>query len=74
MSLSCVTHFFKAPRSDESLLLAAKEATFAYHTGICGQSFKSSDCNLKIFSKFLEPIFAIARTKCESVIVLALHR
>ena len=29
MSSSRVTHFFKAAHSDESLLLAAKEATFA---------------------------------------------
>jgi len=29
--------------SDKFLLLAAKEATFAYHTAIYGQSFKSSD-------------------------------
>jgi len=42
MSSSRVTHFFKA--SDKSLILAAKEATSAYHAVIHGQSFESSDC------------------------------
>jgi len=46
MSSSRVTHFFKAAHSDESLPLATKEATFAYHTAIYGMYFKSSDCNL----------------------------
>jgi len=40
MSSSRVKHFFKAAHSDESLLLRAKEATFAYHTAIYVQSFK----------------------------------
>ena len=67
MSSSCVTNLFKAA-SDESLLLAAKKATFAYHTGIHGQSFKSSDCTSKLFSKLFEPKFALRRTKCEAVL------
>jgi len=46
MSLSRVTHFFKATHSDKSLLLTAKEATFAYHAATYVQSFQSSDCNL----------------------------
>ena len=37
------THFLKTARFNESLLLAAKEATFAYHAVIHGQSSKSSD-------------------------------
>jgi len=54
MSSSRVKHFFKAAHSDESPLLAAKEATFAYHAPIYGMSFKSSDCNLwASFKKFL---------------------
>ena len=50
---SRVTNFFKSANSDQSLKLAAKEATFAYHTAIHGQSFKSSDCTSKLVSKFL---------------------
>ena len=53
---------------DESLLLAGKEATFAYHTSIHGQSFKSSDCTSKLVSKLFEPKFALRRTKCEVVL------
>ena len=68
-SSSRVTNFFKAADSDQSLKLAAKEATFAYHTAIHGQSFKSFDCTSKLISKFFEPKFALARTKCEAVIV-----
>jgi len=53
MSSSRVTHFFKAARSDELLLLAAKKATFVYHAAIYGQSFKNSDYNLQAgFEKF----------------------
>ena len=58
--------------SDQSLKLAAKEATFAYHTAIHGQSFKDSDCTSKLVSKFFEPKFALARMKCEAVIVNAI--
>ena len=66
---SRVTLFFKTAHSNESLLLAAKEASFAYHAAIREQSFKSSDCTSNLVSNFFEPTFAIARTKCESVIV-----
>ena len=68
MSSSGVTNFFKAASSDESLLLAEKEATFAYHTAVLGQSFKSSDCTSKLVSKLFEPKFALRRTKCEAVL------
>ena len=70
-SSSRVKNFFKPANSDsdESLKLAAKEATFAYHTAIHGQSFKISDCTSKLISKFFEIKFALARTKCEAVIV-----
>jgi len=37
MSSFRVTHFFKAAHSDESLLLAAKEATFMYYAAIYGR-------------------------------------
>ena len=62
-----VTNFFKAA-SYESLLLAAKEATFAYHTAVLGQSFKSSDCTSRLVSKLFEPKFALQRTKCGTVL------
>jgi len=68
MSSSRMTHFFKAAHSDESLLLAGKEATFVHHAAIYGQSFKSSDYKLQASFKNFKPKFAIARTKCESVI------
>ena len=68
MSSSRVTNFFKAASSDESVLLAAKEATFAYHTAVHGQSFKSSDCTSKLLSKLFEPKFVLRRTKCEAVL------
>ena len=68
MSSSRVTNFFKVAFSDESLLLAAKEATFAYHTAVHRQSFKSSDCISRLVSKLFEPKFALRRTKCEAVL------
>ena len=68
MSSSRVINFFKAAFSDESLLLSAKEVTFAYHTAIHGQSFKSSDCTSKLVSKLFEPKFALQRTNYEAVL------
>ena len=68
MSSSHATTFFKAASSVESLLLAAKEATLAYHTAVDGQSFESSDCTAKLVSKLFEPKFALRRTKCEAVL------
>ena len=59
MLSSRVTNFFKAASSDESLLLAAKEATFAYPTAIHGQSFKSFDCTFMLVSILFEPKFAL---------------
>ena len=48
MSSSRVTHLFKADHSDESPLLAAKEATFVYYDDIYGHfyTFRISVCNL----------------------------
>jgi len=48
--ISCDT-LFKA--SDMSLILAAKEATSAYHAAIHGQSFENSDCTSKLVLKYL---------------------
>ena len=64
-----VTHFFKTAYSDEPLLLAAKEASFAYHAALHGESFKSSDCTSNPVSNFFKPKFAIARTKCELMVI-----
>ena len=47
-SSSRVTSFFKNACSVAILTLAAKEATFAYHTATHGQSFRSSDCTSKL--------------------------
>ena len=68
-SSSRVTNFFKLANSDQSLKLAAKEATLAYHTTIHGQTLKSSDCASKLISKFFESKLALSRTKREAVIV-----
>ena len=66
-SSSRVTSFFKdvVSASFATLALAAKEATFAYHTAIHGQSFRSSDCASKLVSKLFEPKFSLGKTKCE---------
>ena len=49
-SSSRVTSFFKDVGSAfvATLALAAKEATFAYHTATHGQSFRSSDCTSQV--------------------------
>lgn len=49
--------------------MAAKEATFAYHTAAHNFSFKSSDCTSKLIGKFFEPKFSLARTKCEAIVL-----
>ena len=48
--------------------MAAKEATFAYHTASHDFSFKSADCSSKSISQLFEVKFSLARTKCEAVI------
>ena len=72
MSSSCVAHFFKTAHFGESLWSVAKEATFAYHAATHGQSFTSCDCIPKLVSKFFEFKFTNARTKCESLLLIAL--
>ena len=70
-SSSRVTSFFKdvGSASVATLALAAKEATFAYHTATHGQSFRSSDCTSKLVSKLFEPKFSLGKTKCEAIVV-----
>ena len=68
-SSSQVTFFFKNIGSDAVLALAAKEATFAYHTATHGQSFRCSDCTSKLISKLFEPKLLLGKTKCEAIVV-----
>ena len=49
--------------------MAAKEATFAYHSATHRQSFSSSDCTSKLVSKLFEPKFSLGKTKCEAIVV-----
>ena len=72
-SSSLVTSFFKNIGSDAALALAAKKATFAYHTVAHGQSFRSFDCTSKLISKLFESKFSLGKTKCEAIVnVIAL--
>ena len=70
-SSSRVTSFFKdvGSASVATLALAAKEATFAYHTATHGQSFRSFDCTSKLVSKLFERKFSLEKTKCEAIVV-----
>ena len=68
-SSSRVTSFFKNIGSDAPLALAAKEATFAYHSATHRQNFRSFDCISKLVSKLFEPKFSLGKTKCEAIIV-----
>ena len=68
-SSSRVTSFFKNVGSVAILTLAAKEATFAYHTATHGESFRSSDCTSKLISKLFAPKFSSGKTKCEPIVV-----
>lgn len=52
-STSSVANFFKkTDPDDKTLSVAAKEATFAYHTAVHGLSFISSDCSSILVTKF----------------------
>lgn len=61
--------FFKTACSDDKNLdLAAKEATFAYHTANHSMSFNSSSCSSKLISTFFETKFSLGKTKCEAIV------
>lgn len=68
-SSSKLTTFFKNYffGTDEKKL-AIMEGTFAFHTIVHNQSFRSMDCTNKLIKKFHNPKFSCARTKCESII------
>ena len=59
---SRVTSFFRNIVSDAALALAAKEATFAYHTATHEQSFRSFNCTSKLISKLFEHKFSLGKT------------
>ncbi|GBO26811.1 hypothetical protein AVEN_169302-1 [Araneus ventricosus] len=72
-SSSKLTSFFKtASSNDKNLDLAAKEATFAYHTANHSLSFNSNSCSSKLISKFFEPKFSLGKTKCEAIVLNAI--
>jgi hypothetical protein len=53
---SKISSFFKSTDPvDKDLLIAAKEATFAFHTAAHDLSFKTANCSTKLISKFFEP-------------------
>lgn len=67
---SILTTFFKNVSSDgKNLDLAAKEATFAYHTANHSLSFNSNSCSSKLIAKFFEPKFSLGKTKCEAIVL-----
>ncbi|GBM43432.1 hypothetical protein AVEN_18603-1 [Araneus ventricosus] len=65
---SKLTSFFKTASSNDKNL-AAKEATFAYHTANQNLSFNSNSCSSKLISKFFEPKFSLEKTKCEAIVL-----
>ncbi|GBM16180.1 hypothetical protein AVEN_126446-1 [Araneus ventricosus] len=72
-SSSKLASFFKtASSNDKNLDLAAKEATFAYHTANHSLSFNSNSCSSKLISKFFEPKSSLGKTKCEAIVLNAI--
>ena len=57
---------------DGDMLIAAKEATFAYHSAVYNISFKTAECSSKLIAKLFEPKFSSARTKTEAIILNAI--
>lgn len=65
-----VTHFFTPLKAnDESLKLAAKELTLAFHTVMHNHSFNSMTCTASIIQLFNEKKFTCAKTKTRDIIV-----
>lgn len=61
-------HFRKsADPVENDLLIAAKEAVFAFHTAAHDLSFKTADSVSNLISKFFEPKFSHARTKYKAI-------
>ncbi|GBM09714.1 hypothetical protein AVEN_186417-1 [Araneus ventricosus] len=69
-SSSKLASFFQtASSNDKNLDLAAKEATFAYHTANHSLNFNSNSCSSKLMSKFFEPKFSLGKTKCKAIVL-----
>jgi len=67
---SKLTSYFKSSEPhNKELYLAAKEATYAYHTVNHNLSFNSNICNSKLISTFFEPKFTLGKTKCEAIVL-----
>lgn len=67
---SKISTFFKNTNPlDSEYEIAAKEATFAYHTSNHNISFNSNTCSSRLISKFFEPKFSLGKTKCEAIIL-----
>lgn len=72
-SSSTITSFFlNAEPAENELSIAAKEATFAFHTAMHDISFKASECSSKLISKLFELKFHSASTKCEAIITVVI--
>ncbi len=69
-----LTNYFKFKTFDKKdSELTAAEGTFAYHTVVHNQSFKSMDCTSKLIRKSFESKFTCNRTKSEAIIVNVLY-
>ncbi|XP_076370608.1 uncharacterized protein LOC143256803 [Tachypleus tridentatus] len=67
---SRINVFLKKKLPEESdLLIAAKEATFAYHSAAHNVIFETADCYSKLIAKLFEPKFSSARRKNEAIIL-----
>ena len=62
----------KTLHDDGDMLIAAKEATFAYHSAVHNISFKTADCSAKLIAKLFEPKFSFVRTKTQAIILNAI--
>ncbi|KAL4141345.1 hypothetical protein QTP88_004000 [Uroleucon formosanum] len=67
--LECFQASHNSEPHNKELLLAAKEATYAYHTVNHNLSFNSNICNSQLISTFFEPKFTLGKTKCEAIVL-----
>lgn len=64
-----VSDFFKQfEGTKDELIIAAKEATIAFHTAMHNLSFRSNDCTASLIRNFFESKFSLARTKTAAII------
>ena len=62
----------KTLHDDCDMLIAAKEATFTYHSAVHNIGFETADCSSKLIAKLFEPKFSSARIKTEAIILNAI--